>query len=197
MQCCSWHRSVIALLALQVFLACMNGSCGSWMLLVSLRGLCWQVSAGSTAQYDLRNCWARLPLTQGSVGLQFASLASRLVGKCHDSRLREKLPRPLSGHTPAAHKEPPRPHSPALQTLMRVCSALDPPQHISWRCFGLVAFVAIWRGSPSLALALAAAATLARKVPCKQRPGSVSRPEACRAQAPQSFGSALWALFFW
>jgi hypothetical protein len=45
-------------------------------------------------------------------------------------------------------------------------------------------------GSPSRPpLALAAAATLARKVPCKQRPDSASRPEACRAQAPQSFTS--------
>ena len=143
MQCCSWHRSVIALLALQVFLACMNGSCGSWLLLVSLRGLCWQVSAGSTAQYDLRNCWARLPLTQGSVSLQFPSLASRLVGKCHDSRLREKLPRPLSGHTRPAHTEPSRPPRPAPHTLMRACSALDPCKSISWRCLGLVAFVVV------------------------------------------------------
>ena len=52
-------------------------------------------------------------------------------------------------------------------------------------------------GSPSRPpLALAAAATLARKVSGKQRPDFASRPEACRAQAPQSFGSAPCTLFF-
>ena len=97
------------------------------MLPVSLRGPPWHVSAASTAQRDLMNCQTRLPHTQGWVSLQFPSLASQSVGKRHDSRLREELPRPLSGHTPPAHTEPPRPLRPALQTLMRVCSALDPP----------------------------------------------------------------------
>ena len=78
---------------------------------------------------------------QGSVGLQFPSLASRSVGKCQDSRLREKLPGPLPGHTCLAHTEPPRPPRLARQTLMRGCSALDPCTSISWRCLELVAFV--------------------------------------------------------
>ena len=138
---------------------------------VSLRGPSWHVSAASTAQRDLGNCQTRLLHTQGSVGLQFPSLASRSVGKCQDSRLREKLPGPLPGHTCLAHTEPPRPPRLARQTLMRACSALDPP-HILTGTLVCVAVGAVVLGRFRRSLR---GAFLALRRPDRSDPGPLPR----------------------
>ena len=138
---------------------------------VSLRGPSWHVSAASTAQRDLGNCQTRLLHTQGSVGLQFPSLASGSVGKCHDSLLREKLPRPLPGHTSPAHTEPPRPPRLARQTLMRACSALDPP-HILTGTLVCVAVGAVVLGRFRRSLR---GAFLALRRPDRSDPGPLPR----------------------